>query len=56
VDNFINALNTTLLKSLNINKADSEIDEIDEVEVIEEHDEMNKKTWINRELIQMTRL
>jgi len=39
VDNFINALNTTLLKSLNINKADSEIDEFDEVEVIEEHDE-----------------
>ncbi len=53
MDNFINALSTTLLKSLNINKADSEIDE---VEVIEEHDEMNKKTWINRELIQMTRL
>ena len=39
MDSFINALNTTLLKSLNINKADSEIDEFDEVDVIDEHEE-----------------
>ncbi len=44
MDNFINALNTTLLKSLNINKADNEFDE---VIVIEEHDE-NEQEDVDR--------
>ncbi len=49
VDNFINALNTTL-NSLCINKPDSEIDEFDEVEVIDENDEhLNENNNNNNE-------